>query len=62
MNALIINCSPVRDGATAEIVRLVSESLYTRFETKAVIILRFAKAAGVVIKLLSAFNTTMWKS
>lgn len=38
MNALIINCSPVRDGATAEIVRLVSESLYTRFETKAVCI------------------------
>ena len=38
MNALIINCSPVRNGATAEIVRLVSESLYTRFETKAVCI------------------------
>ena len=38
MNALIINCSPVRNGATAEIVRLVSKSLCTRFETKAVCI------------------------
>ena len=38
MNALIINCSPVRNGATAEIVRLVSESLRARFETKAVCI------------------------
>lgn len=25
MNALIINCSPVRTGATAEIVELVSD-------------------------------------
>ena len=27
MLALIINCSPVRTGATAEIVKLVSEQL-----------------------------------
>ena len=27
MRALIINCSPVRTGATAEIVKLVSEQL-----------------------------------
>lgn len=27
MNALVINCSPVRRGATAEIVKIVSESL-----------------------------------
>ena len=38
MNALIINCSPVRNGATAEIVRLVSERLCSRYETKAVCI------------------------
>lgn len=25
MNILIINCSPVRNGATAEIVKLVSQ-------------------------------------
>ena len=27
MNALVINCSPVKNGATAEIVRIVSERL-----------------------------------
>jgi len=38
MKALIINCSPVRNGATAEIVRLVSDRLCSRYETKAVCI------------------------
>ena len=38
MKALIINCSPVRNGATAEIVRLVSERLCSRYQTKAVCI------------------------
>ena len=38
MKALIINCSTVRNGATAEIVRLVSEQLCSRYETKAVCI------------------------
>ena len=28
--ALIINCSPVRNGATAEIVQIVSEALAAR--------------------------------
>lgn len=27
MNALIVNCSPVRTGATAEIVKTVTEQL-----------------------------------
>ena len=27
MNALVINCCPVKNGATAEIVRIVSERL-----------------------------------
>lgn len=36
MKALVINCSPVRDGATAEIVRLVSEELGTKYDTKQV--------------------------
>ena len=30
MNVLVMNCSPVRDGATAEIVRIVSEDLKNR--------------------------------
>ena len=38
MRALIINCSPVRNGATAEIVRFVTEQLSARYETKAVCI------------------------
>ena len=38
MNALIINCSPVRTGATAEIVRSVSDQLSSSYNTKAVCI------------------------
>ena len=34
MRALIINCSPVRTGATAEIVKTVAEQLSARFEVK----------------------------
>ena len=38
MNALVINCSPVRNGATAEIVRIVSEQLKSKFNVKAICI------------------------
>ncbi|PWJ13095.1 flavodoxin family protein [Ruminococcus flavefaciens] len=38
MKALVINCSPVRNGATAEIVRIVSEKLSARYETKSICI------------------------
>lgn len=38
MNALIINCSPVRNGATAEIVRIVAEQLSPRFTTRSICI------------------------
>lgn len=38
MNALIINCSPVRTGATAEIVKIVSERLSGRFNTRSICI------------------------
>ncbi len=38
MNALIINCSPVRTGATAEIVRIVSEQLSLRYSVKSICI------------------------
>ena len=38
MRALVINCSPVRNGATAEIVRIVSEELRDRYEVKSVCI------------------------
>lgn len=38
MNALVINCSPVRNGATAEIVHLVTEHLKNKFNVKAICI------------------------
>ena len=34
MKALVINCSPVRNGATAEIVRIVSEQLSVKMDVK----------------------------
>lgn len=38
MRALMINCSPVKNGATAEIVRTAAEQLSQRFETKSICI------------------------
>ena len=38
MKALIINCSPVRAGATAEIVKLVSEQLSAKYSVKSICI------------------------
>ena len=34
MNALILNCSPVRTGATAEITKIVAEQLSDRYKVK----------------------------
>ena len=51
MNALIINCSPVRTGATAEIVKIVSEQLSERYSVKSICIIamHFVKAVAHVI-------------
>lgn len=38
MNLLIINCSPVRTGATAEIVKIISERLSSTYKTKTICI------------------------
>ena len=38
MKALIMNCSPVRTGATAEIVKLVSEQLSAKYSVKCICI------------------------
>ncbi len=38
MNALIMNCSPVRNGATAEIVNVVSNSLKEKYEVRKICI------------------------
>ena len=38
MNALIINCSPVRTGATAEIVNIVTEQLSAGYDVRSICI------------------------
>ena len=38
MKVLIMNCSPVRTGATAEIVRIVAEQLSVRYSVKTICI------------------------
>lgn len=38
MKALVINCSPVRNGATAEIVNIVSSELSHKYDTKSICI------------------------
>ena len=38
MNVLLMNCSPVRNGATAKIVTIVSEVLSNRYDVKSVCI------------------------
>ena len=38
MKALVMNCSPVRDGATAEIVSIISKCLTERYETRSICI------------------------
>lgn len=38
MKALVINCSPVKNGATAEIVNIISKCLMQRYETGSICI------------------------
>ena len=38
MNALVLNCSPVRNGATAEIVSVVADCLTDRYTVRSVCI------------------------
>ena len=38
MNALVINCSPVRNGATARITEVISDELSKRYAVKSVCI------------------------
>lgn len=38
MRALIINCSPVRTGATARIVEIISDELSSRYDTRCICI------------------------
>lgn len=38
MNILVVNCSPVRNGATAEIVNIVSEHIHNGNAVKTICI------------------------
>lgn len=38
MRALVINCSPVRTGATARIVEIISDELSSRYDTRCICI------------------------
>lgn len=38
MNALVMNCSPVRNGATAEIVKIVSECVGVKYTVRSICI------------------------
>ena len=38
MKALIMNCSPVKTGATAEIVKIISDEISEKYETKCICI------------------------
>lgn len=38
MNALVMNCSPVRTGATAQIVKIVSDCLSERYDMRSICI------------------------
>ena len=46
MKALVINCSPVRTGATAEIVKIISGELSTRYDTKWEVLQRRSSGNG----------------
>ena len=48
MNALIVNCSPVRNGATAEIAGIIAEQISERYDIRSVCIddYRFAFCSG----------------
>ena len=48
MNALIVNCSPVRNGATAEIAGIIAEQISERYDIRSVCIddYRFAFCRG----------------
>lgn len=39
MKVLIMNCSPVKNGATAEIVHIVSDCLQERYDIRSIYVL-----------------------
>lgn len=62
MKALVINCSPVRNGATAEITGIIAEELSGSFDVKTyastITASASAKAAEAAIRPRYAFRRT----
>ena len=60
MNALIINCSPVKNGATAEIVKIAEECIKEKYDTTTVCIgdykINFCKGSEPAIRQQNVFN------
>ena len=64
MKILVINCSPVRDGVTAEIVKTVSKQVSNGNEVRTVCIddykVNFCKGCVHVTQRPKAFKMMMW--
>lgn len=65
MNILLINCSPVRNGATAEIIKTVHSfwSVHTRYTISASMIMRFTtvRAAEAATRRQNVYRKMMCK-
>ena len=63
MKVLVMNCSPVRNGATAEIVNIVTARLKKKYDVKNICIddydIKFAKDVELVIIQQNVFRMTM---
>ena len=63
MKALIINCSPVKNGATAEITEIISNVLKEKYDIQYVSMIigsDFVKGAEPATVQLSVFKRMMW--
>lgn len=63
MKVLVMNCSPVRNGATAEIVNIVTARLEKKHDVKNICIddydIKFCKDVELVIIQQNVFRMTM---
>ena len=63
MKVLVMNCSPVRNGATAEIVNIVTACLEKKHDVNNICIddydIKFAKDVELVIIQQNVFRMTM---
>ena len=66
MKALVINCSPVRDGATAEVGKIVSRCLGDRYEVRSICIddfkFSFCRGCRTCHRTAKNIFTGIWRS